>query len=97
MTELDVVCTRIADGDDWTCNVTISGDGSGTTRHRVGVTGRDLARLDPGARDPHLLVNRSFRFLLQRERATSILGAFDLMEVARYFPEYEATIARASD
>ena len=70
MTELDVVCAPI--GDDWTCSVTISGD-DGTTRHRVGVTGPDLARLDPGARDPHLLVNRSFRFLLQRERATAIL------------------------
>ena len=91
MTELDVVCERIAGGDDWTCHVTISSDG-GTTRHRVGVTGPDLARLDPGARDPHLLVNRSFRFLLQREPATSILGAFDLMEIARYFPEYEGVI-----
>ena len=96
MTELDVVCERIAGGDDWTCHVTISGDG-GTTRHRVGVTGPDLARLDPGARDPHLLVNRSVRFLLQREPATSILGAFHLMEIARYFPEYESTIARTAD
>ena len=38
-------------------------------RHRT-----DLARLDPGARDPHLLVDRSFRFLLEREPATSILA-----------------------
>ena len=96
MTELDVVCERIEGGDDWTCTITISGDG-GTTRHRVGVTQADLARLDPAARDPHLLVNRSFRFLLQREPAASILRAFDLMEIARYFPEYETTIARGAD
>ena len=96
MTELDVACERVGGGDGWTCNVTISAD-DGTTRHRVGVTGPDLARLDPTARDPHLLVNRSFRFLLQREPATSILGAFDLMEIARYFPEFEKTIARTED
>jgi hypothetical protein len=96
VTDLDVVCARNAGAADWTCRVTISGD-HGTTRHRVGVTGPDLARLDPGARDPHLLVNRSFRFLLQREPASSILGAFDLMEIGRYFPEYEATITRTED
>jgi hypothetical protein len=96
VTELDVVCTLNADGGNWICSVTVSGD-DGTTRHRVGVTGPDLARLDPGARDPHLLVDRSFRFLLQREPATSILGAFDLVEIGRFFPEYEATIGRAVD
>ena len=94
MTELDVVCAPI--GDDWTCSVTISDNGR-TTRHRVGVTGPDLARLDPGSRDPHLLINRSFRFLLDREPASSILGAFDLMEIARYFPEFETTIKRTED
>jgi len=94
VTELDIVCEPI--GDDWTCSVTISAD-DGTTRHRVGVTGPDLARLDPGSGDPHLLVDRSFRFLLQREPASSILGAFDLMDIARYFPEFETTIARIED
>ncbi|HET9346376.1 MAG TPA: hypothetical protein VFO05_11820 [Candidatus Limnocylindrales bacterium] len=91
MTELDIVCTRKANGADWTCSVTIDND-AGTTEHRVGVTAADLARLDPGARDPHVLVDRSFRFLLAREPATSILGSFDLMEIARYFPNYEAEI-----
>jgi hypothetical protein len=94
MTELDIVCTRKADGIDWTCSVMISGD-AGTTEHRVGVTAAVLARLDPGARDPHVLVDRSFRFMLAREPATSILRSFDLMEIGRYFPEYEAEITRS--
>ena len=99
MTELDIVCARnplYPDGPEWLCDVSTE-DGRINTRHRVGITAADLARLDPGANDPHVLVDRSFRFLLQREPATSILVAFDLMDIARYFPEYEATIARASD
>jgi hypothetical protein len=96
MTELEIVCRR-ADGDsgdhsDWTCDVTVDVEGGATTRHAVTVTAGDLERLDPGARDPHLLVDRSFRFLLQRESNTSILRSFDLMEIAGYFPEFEAAI-----
>jgi hypothetical protein len=91
MTELDIVCTRKADGSDWSCSVTVTTDGA-MTEHHVGVRAADLARLDPAAHDPHVLVDRSFRFLLAREPATSILRAFDLMEIARYFPEFEAEI-----
>jgi hypothetical protein len=92
MTELDIACRQTAGRAGWTCDVTIDVEGGQTTRHVVTVTGEDLARLDPGAPDPHLLVDRSFRFLLEREPPTSILRSFDLMEIARYFPEYEATI-----
>jgi hypothetical protein len=92
MTELDIRCARPGDGPDWTCTVTISETGGRTTEHRVRVAARDLERLDPGARDPHVLVDRSFRFLLVREPATSILRSFDLLEIGRYFPEYEAEI-----
>jgi hypothetical protein len=93
MTELEIVCRR-ANGDraDWSCDVKIDVEGGATTRHAVTVAAEDLERLDPGARDPHLLVDRSFRFLLERESNTSILRSFDLMEIARYFPEFEATI-----
>jgi hypothetical protein len=95
MTELDVTCRRTGDGDDWTCDVAIDVEGGTSTRHVVTVKGADLERLDPGAEDPHLLVNASFRFLLAREPATSILRSFDLMEIGRYFPDYEATIRGA--
>jgi hypothetical protein len=93
MTELDIVCRRASDADTatWICEVTVDVDGR-TTRHQVMVAPADLARLDPGARDPHVLVDRSFRFLLEREPNTSILRTFDLTVIGRYFPEYERTI-----
>jgi hypothetical protein len=93
MTELDVRC-EAPPGGDWTCEVRISGEGGHVTDHRVRVAAADLERLDPGAPDPHLLVDASFRFLLAREPATSILRSFDLTEIGRYFPEYESEIRR---
>ena len=36
-----------------------------------------------------MLVMVVFRFLLEREPNTSILTAFDLPVIERYFPEYE--------
>ena len=94
MTELDVVCRPATNGGDWTCDVTVRVGGGSPTRHEVTVTSVDLARLDPDARDPHVLVDRSFRFLLEREPNTAILRSFDLLTIARYFPEFEASIRR---
>ena len=94
MTELDIACHRSAVGEGWICAVTIAVEGGTTTDHHVTVATADLERLDPGARDPHLLVDRSFRFLLARESPQSILASFDLMEIGRYFPEYESEIRR---
>jgi hypothetical protein len=92
MTRIDVELQPNADG--WTARVRLT-DGRGRGEHRVGVRRTDLARLDPGATDPTELVRRSFEFLLAREPRDSILREFDLMVIARYFPEYEATIRRA--
>ncbi|HSL34427.1 MAG TPA: hypothetical protein VK871_12300 [Candidatus Limnocylindrales bacterium] len=94
MTELDIRCETSPGGDGWTCHVTITQDGGMRTDHVVGVSASDIERLDPGARDPHVLVDRSFRFLLAREPASSILRSFDLPVIGRYFPEYEAEIRR---
>jgi hypothetical protein len=91
MTELVISC-RQRNGGRWTCDVDVVAPGGTSTSHRVTITSADLDRLEPGAADPHGLVDRSFRFLLEREPNTSILRSFDLMEIARYFPEYEATI-----
>ena len=52
----------------------------------------DLQRLAPGTTDPTDLVRRSFAFLLEREPKESILGAFDLTVIGRYFPDWEAWI-----
>jgi hypothetical protein len=37
-------------------------------------------------------VEKSFRFLLDRESNTSILRSFDLPVIGQYFPEYERVI-----
>jgi hypothetical protein len=76
--------------------VTVDEEGGARTDHEVRVSGADLERLDPGARDPHMLVDRSFRFLLAREAPASILRSFDLIEIGRYFPEYESEIRRGA-
>jgi hypothetical protein len=39
------------------------------------------------------VVERSFEFLLERERSSSIRHRFTLSEISRYFPEYQGEIA----
>jgi hypothetical protein len=90
VSEIDVSEQRVDDG--WDCLVSVRD--SGETRHQVHVADADLARLDPGATDPHELVSASFAFLLERESNRSILREFDLMVIGRYFPEYEGEITR---
>ena len=70
--------------------VTITEEDSATT-HDVTVGAVDVARLAGGC-PPEDLIVASFRFLLEREPKESILGRFDLMVIARYFPEYPAAI-----
>ena len=74
-------------GDEWTVTV----KDSVTTEHRVRLTKSDLERLSRG-RSAEELLQESFRFLLEREPNTSILGSFDLPVIGRYFPEYEREI-----
>ena len=80
--------------EGWTCAVTLSEDGRPVSVHAVRVPSADLARLAPAAASPDGLVEQSFVFLLEREPPQSILRSFDLLEIARYFPEYEADIKR---
>ena len=89
MTTIDVACELVADG--WTCSVTAT-DATGSSRHQVTVAADVLERLAPGATEPEDLVRRSFSFLLEREPRTSILPAFDLPVIERYFAEFERVI-----
>jgi hypothetical protein len=93
MTAIDVRCDGNPD-QGWTCEVTLSEDGRPVSTHAVRVPSADLARLAPAAGSPDGLVEQSFVFLLEREPPQSILRSFDLLEIARYFPEYEADIKR---
>lgn len=76
-------------GDDWVVTVAESV----TTRHRVRVTSQDLEHFAAG-RPIQELLEESFRFLLEREPNTSILGSFNLPVIGHYFPEYEREIQK---
>ncbi len=90
---VDVNCTGNARAG-WTCFTAIRDDDGRVSEFEVRVTREHLDRLAPGDTDPTALVERSFRFLLERESPASILRSFELPEIGRYFPDYEATIRR---
>lgn len=62
------------------------------TNHRVTLTEGERNRIGGNDVSAERLIEESFRFLLEREPNTSILGAFELKVIQRYFPEYESTI-----
>jgi len=78
-------------GGNETFRVTVSESGSSTI-HEVTVNPSDVARW-AGDRSAGELIEASFRFLLEREPKESILSAFDLSVISRYFPEYPTRIA----
>lgn len=69
-------------------SVTIQ-DGGNSTHHDVTLSDADRKRLGGDAHAPETCVEAAFRFLLDREPKESILQRFDLMVIARYFPEFE--------
>ena len=78
--------------DDCTFEVTVAG--RTTTTHRVTVDPAYHEKLTSGHTSAEKLVEKSFEFLLKRESNTSILRAFELPVIGRYFPEYETTIRK---
>lgn len=62
------------------------------TNHRVTLPDHYFEKLASNAESKEALIERSFRFLLERENNSSILPAFELSVIQRYFPEYESTI-----
>lgn len=93
MADIDVRCVTAADG--WLCEVTVAGGGS-ETRHSVTLARADFQRLTTSGGTPEGLVRRSLEFLLEREPKESILKAFALPDIGRYFPEYEREISKGS-
>ncbi len=78
--------------DDTTFEVTV--ESGTTTTHTVTVEPGYYQQLTDGRAPAEKLVEKSFEFLLEREPNTSILRAFDLPVIGRYFPEYEQTIRK---
>ena len=91
MNQIDVRCSSTPAG--WRCAVTID-DGRGTSAHDVTVAAEDATNLAAAAEgaDVERLIYETIAFLLEREPKESILGAFDLTVVGRYFPEFESEI-----
>ncbi len=90
MYPLSVAC--VPDDTGWRCSVRI-GDDPGATEHAVEVTRDTLADLAPGS-TPEELVRESFIFLLEREPRESVLRAFELPIISRYFGDYTDEISR---
>jgi hypothetical protein len=65
-------------------------EGGSQTSHEVTVRPETVSALG-WAGTLEELIRRSFEFLLARESKESILRAFDLSVISRYFPEYERT------
>ena len=70
------------------------GDDPAATRHEVRVSAATLGALAPAASDPEQLVRASFDFLLAHESRESILRAFELPLIGRYFPGWEDEVRR---
>ena len=69
-------------------------EGQRETTHQVTVPDRLGEELELRDDDLERVVRESFRFLLEREPATSILAQFSLSDISRYFPEYPSELAR---
>lgn len=66
--------------------------GDAETVHRVGMSQAYYRRLC-GAKVTHeYVLVTAFRFLLEREPNTAILAVFDVQDINRFFPEFEAEI-----
>jgi hypothetical protein len=93
MPDLDIRCEPTAGG--FGCDVTVRDDG-GATAHRVTFAEAEVVRLLPGQPATpdaaESLARETFRFLLEREPKESIMRAFGLSDVKRYFPEFEGEI-----
>jgi len=63
-----------------------------TTVHRVSVPELYYHQLTRGKVTYEELLEKSFKFLLEREPNTSILRSFELSVIGRYFPEYESVV-----
>ena len=79
--------------DLYTYEVVVEGgEAVSPTTHRVTLSPDYYQKLCGGTITHEWLIIQSFKFLLEREPNTAILSEFDLEEINRYFPEYEAEI-----
>jgi hypothetical protein len=73
--------------------VEVSSDDGSTTAHQVSLSDEYYQTLTGGLKSPEDFIRSAFEFLLERESKESILERFDLTEIKKYFPEFEAVIS----
>lgn len=78
---------KVSDGN---YEVKVTGETDST--HYVTLSDDYYQKLARGQETPERLVERSFEFLLRHEPNTSILRAFDLPTINRFFPNFEKEI-----
>ncbi len=71
----------------------VVGDDEAATEHVVEVDRATLDDLAPGA-TPEELVRESFVYLLERESRESVMRAFELPIIGRFFGDYPDEISR---
>jgi hypothetical protein len=64
-------------------------DVRGESRHRVTIEADEAERWAKLGAEPSHCVEAAMRFLLDREPKESILSAFDMGVIRRYFPEFD--------
>jgi len=66
----------------------------GESRHRVTVEANDAERWAKLGAEPSRWAEAVMRFLLDRKPKESIMSAFDMRVVRRYFPEFDEAFPR---
>jgi hypothetical protein len=80
-------------GSGFTFDVIVH-DLRGESRHRVTIEANEAERWAKLGAAPSRCVEAVMRFLLDREPKESILSAFDMRVVRRYFPEFDEAFPR---
>ena len=78
-------------GSGFTFNVIVR-DPRGESRHRVTIEANEAERWAKLGAEPSRCAAAVMRFLLDREPKESILSAFDMGVVRRYFPEFDEAL-----
>jgi hypothetical protein len=64
-------------------------DARGESRHRVSMEADEAKRWAKLGAEPSHCVEAAMRFLVDRESKKSILSAFDMRVIRRYFPDFD--------
>ncbi len=84
---------RVDPADPGRFRVTITEDAS-QSAHTVSLSAGYYEKLTQREVSQEVLIEQSFRFLLEHEPKESILREFDLPLIGHYFPDYESRIRR---